>query len=358
MRGALRLAAVDPGAHALGLIPSLNLADARARVPALAVFDHDPAADARWLERLADGCERYTPMVAVDGVDGLLLDITGCAHLFGDEAGLAADVERRFAQAGIAVRTAFGPGPEAAHALARFQSVPGRDEAASVRRLPVAALELDGETEIALRRAGLKTIADLADRPVATLAARFGPEMADGLARLLGRADSRITPRRPLPALTVERRFAEPIARAETVLAVLGELAGEAAITMRERAQGGRHFAARLFRSDGQVRDLGVETGTPTRDAALLIRLLRERIDALADPIDPGFGFDLVRLGVGRLEPLGASQLQLEGGTVAEGAIDELVDRLSTRLGRGRVRRFVPRDTHVPEQAALALPAT
>ena len=356
-RGALRLAAVDPRATALGLIPSLNLADARARVPELILFDHDPDADARWLERLADGCERYTPMVAVDGVDGLILDITGCAHLFGGEAGLAADVEQRLGRAGIAVRSALGPGPEAAHALARFQTVPGRDEAASVRRLPVAALELDGETEIALRRAGLKTIADLAERPAATLAARFGPEMADRLARLVGRADSRITPRRPLPALMVERRFAEPIAHVATVLGVLGELAEEAAVTLRERAQGGRHFVARLFRSDGQVRDLAVETGAPTRDAALLVRLLRERIDALADPIDPGFGFDLLRLAVARCEPLAPSQLRLEGGAVAEGEVGELVDRLSTRLGRARVRRFVPRDTHVPEQAALALPA-
>ncbi len=357
IKGALRLAAVDAASHALGLIPGLNLADARARVPELVVFDHDPAADSRWLDRHADGCERYTPMVAVDGDDGLLLDITGCDHLFGGEAGLVGDVEQRFARAGLSLRTALGYAPAAAHTLARFQGAPGRDEASSVRRLPVAALELDSETEIALRRAGLKTIADLADRPMAMLAARFGPDMADGLARLLGRADSRITPRRPLPALMVERRFAEPIARTEDALGVLAELAEEAAVQMSERVQGGRHFAAKLFRSDGQVRNLAVETGLPSRDPKLLIRLFRERIDALSDPIDPGFGFDLIRLGIARIEPLAPSQLQLEGGAIAEGEVGQLIDRLSTRLGRSRVRRFVPRDTHVPEQAALALPA-
>src|SRR3546814_4255297 len=35
-----------------------------------------------------------------------------------------------------------------------------------------------------------------------------------------------------------------------------------------------------------------------------------------------------------------------------------LIDRLSTRLGRSRLKRFQSRDTHIPEQAQLALPAT
>ena len=321
------------------------------------MFDHDPAADLRLLERLADQAERYTPMVAIDALDGLLLDITGCAHLFGNEAGLIADAEHRFARAGMRVRTALADTPEAARALARFQNMPATDERAAVRRLPIAALELDSDSELALRRAGLKTIADLADRPTAPLTARFGVDMTEQLARLLGRSDSRINPRRPLPALLVERRFAEPLTRSEAALAVLAELVAEAAQDLEQRAQGGRRFFARFFRSDGACADLAVETGLPTRDSAMLARLFRERVEALADPLDPGFGFDLIRLGVARLEPLGAQQLQLEGGVVADTELTQLVDRLSNRLGRGRVRRFVPRDTHIPEQAALALPA-
>ncbi|HWL47179.1 MAG TPA: DNA polymerase Y family protein, partial [Sphingomonadaceae bacterium] len=85
--------------------------------------------------------------------------------------------------------------------------------------------------------------------------------------------------------------------------------------------------------------------------------LFRERIEALADPLDPGFGFDLIRLSVPVIEPLAPAQLRLEGGALAEGELAALVDRLSTRLGRGRFRRFQPRDTHIPDQAALALPA-
>lgn len=353
----MRIVAVDAWALRLGIAPGLTLADARARVPDLAAIDHDPHADMTWLERIADGCDRYTPMVALDPPDGITLDISGAEHLFGGEAALAADAERRIGALGLHLRHAIAGTPEAAQALARFQTMPAPDEAAAVRRLPVAALRLEEDVEVALGRAGLKTIGDLAQRPSAPIAARFGAETVAALDRLIGHADSRIMPRRALPALLFERHFAEPIAQTEAALATLAELAQEAAQTLEERRSGGRRFAARLYRSDGLTRDLAIETSLPTRDPKLVIRLMRERIDALADPIDPGFGFDMVRLAVPVVETLGASQLALEGGAVSEDALAALVDRLGTRLGRGRVRRFAPRDTHRPEQRALPLPA-
>ena len=87
------------------------------------------------------------------------------------------------------------------------------------------------------------------------------------------------------------------------------------------------------------------------------MRLFAERMDALRDPLDPGFGFDMMRLAVPRLEALAATQLKLEGGEVRAAAMTELVDRLATRIGRGGVRKFAAVDTHIPEQAQLALPA-
>jgi protein ImuB len=355
--GAMRLSAVDEAAAALGLAPGLPMADARARVPALELFNHAPHEDQDWLERLADGCTRYTPTVALDPPHGLILDTTGCDHLLGGEARLAADLERRLARLGVAVRHAFAGTPEVARALARHAAGPAPDEAAAIRRLPVAALELEEEAALALRRAGLKTIGDVACRPLAGIAARFGEQAVTMIRRMMGEADSTLIPRRIAPPLGVERRFAEPIARTETALAVLAELAGEAAERLEEAKLGGRRFEAMFFRSDGMVRRLRIETGQPSRDVPALMRLFRERIDGLSDPIDPGFGFDLIRLHVPLAEPLGASQLRLEGGAVAEAEVTALIDRLSTRLGRGRVRRFVARDTHIPEQAEFCLPA-
>lgn len=349
-KGAMRLAAVNRAALALGLAPGLSLADARARLPDIGVADLDARADAAWLERLADGCDRYTPMVALDPPDGLILDISGCTHLFGGEAGLCDDLTGRLRRLGMEARSALADTPDAAHALARYGDRP-------IEALPVEALELEPEESTALRRAGLKRIDDLSSRPSQILSARFGEAAADRLARIAGGRDIRITARRPEAALILERRFAEPIGRTEDALAAIGQLAEQAARRMEEAHRGGRRFEARLFRTDGLVRSLRIETGLPVRDVPLLMRLFTERLDTLADPVDPGFGFDLVRLSVPRFEPLVPLQLPLEGGAVAEGELAQLLDRLSTRLGRGRVRRLAARDSHIPEQAAFAFPA-
>lgn len=356
--GALRLATVDADALALGLSPGMTLADARASVPELRVFDCDPHADQDWLERLCDGCQRYTPMAALDPPDGLVLDITGCAHLFGGEEALADAALDRLEHFGMRVRHALGSSPEAAHALARFPAAPAPDEAAALRRLPVAALRLEPESETALRRAGLKTIGDLAARPASALAARFGEGAVDALRRLLGQAAHPLDPRHVPPAILVERPLAEPVASTAYVLTVLEELAVQAAVQLGARGQGGRRFTATFFRSDGLAFALRVETSLPTRDPAGIMRLFHERLGSLSDPLDPGFGFDLVRLAVPRAEPLAASQLALEGGEERKDmAVAGLVDALSIRAGKGRIQRLTPQDSHIPEQAQLALPA-
>ncbi len=354
---AVRLAALDLCATRLGLEPGLTLADARARVPALEVFPHDPHADLDWLERLAEACGRYTPTVALHPPDALTLDVAGCTHAFEGERFLAADVERRFARRGVLLRHAFGDTPEIAGALARFAGAPAPDEKGAVRRLPVAALGLDEDGTAALCRAGLKTVGDVMARPLAGIAARFGEPAATAVRRLTGEARSPVSARVIVAPVITERRFAEPVTRTEHVLEVLGLLAGEAAATLERRRHGGRRWEARLYRADGAVHVLRVETGRPTREVALLLRLMRERIDALADPLDPGFGYDLIRLLVPLAEPLDAAQLRLEGGATREAGTQALVDQLSTRLGAARIRRFVARDSHIPEQAELTLPA-
>jgi len=361
---AVRLAALDRIAVQAGLRPGLTLADARARVPELEVFPHDPHADLDWLDRLADSCHRYTPTVASLPPDALVMDIAGATHAFEGERFLAADVERRFARRGVLVRHAFGATPEIAHALARYAGAPAPDEKGAVRRLPVAALGLDPDDTDALAAAGLKTVGEVMARPLAGIAARFGAEAATAVRRLAGEVHAPVVPRVPVAPIVAERRFAEPVSRTEHVLEVLTDLAAEAAATLEARGLGGRRWEARLFRADGAVHRLPIETGRPTRDPALLLRLFRERIDALADPLDPGFGYDLIRLGVALAEPLGGHQLKLEGGEgggaaarLEEGDVGALVDRLSTRLGPARVRRFVARDSHMPEQAELTLPA-
>ena len=352
LNNAMRVTALSRAAMALGLAPDLTLADARARIPELVALDRDHGAEARLLARIVAGCVRYTPMVATEPPDGLTLDVTGCTHAFDGEAGLKADLLARLQNYGIAVQAAYGDTPEQARALARF----GKD-GGDVRTLPVEALEADPAVTLALRRAGLKTIEALSRRPRKMLAARFG-DLAIRLARLLGEQDRHIIPERPLPPIFALCRFAEPIGRVEDALTCLEELARETAQSLLERHEGGRRFIARLFRSDGAVATIEVGTGQPTRDPALLNRLLRERVDALADPIDPGFGFDMIRLEVGGTEPLTARQDDHLAPSRHEEDLAELVDRLSARLGARRIYRVQPENTHIPECAVTRCPSS
>ncbi len=359
---ALRLVRLSRPALDRGLTAGLTLADARARVPELLAVEMDQAADAAFLARIADFCERYTPMTALDAPDGLMLDITGSAHLFGGEAGLRRDLLNFLSLGGVSEpRTAIAGTPQAARALARFGHAhviirPGR-EAAAVAPLPVAALEAGAETATALIRAGLKTVGDLGARPQKPLAARFGGGLLTRLRRLKGQENTSITPRRPAPLCSAERRFAEPIARIDDVLATLEALAGHTAESLEKRGQGGRLFEAALFRSDGMLRRLQVETAKPLCAPGDVLRLFRERIDTLRDPLDPGFGYDLIRLTVPRAEAFGSHQTSLDGRAADDGDAAALIGRLSTRFGRNAVTQFVPADTHIPERAVRAIPA-
>ncbi len=351
MKGALRLAATDRHAEALGLLPGLPLADARARVSDLLVVDHDPEADLRMLERLADHSIRYTPMVALEPPDTLILDIAGAAHLFGGEARLAQTAMARLRRLGFTAHTALADTPDAVWALARF----GLSDVAA---LPVAALRLGEERETALRRAGLYTVGDIACRPLAGLAARFGEEAVTAVRRMLGEAESPIAPRRILPAIVVERRFPEPVARTEYVLGVLADLLAEACHVLEARGEGGRRFEATFFRSDGKEQEVSVETSAPVRHAAPVVTLFTHSLTRLEDPLDPGFGFDAVQLAVPVTETLAPGQPDLDRAPPPGPALDALVDRLAARLGPERLLRFHPRDSHVPERAARLRPGT
>lgn len=381
-QGAMRVVAVDEIADILGLAPGMALADARARVPDVDSTPYNAAADARLLDEIAEACDRFTPSVALAPPDGLILDITGCAHLWQGEAGLVSALAAFLVQAGLTLRLALGDTPDQARALARHggdllragrkippqhmhearpayppsPAAPTTAGMLDIPDLPLHALDLDAAQTTALRRAGLVTLGDLAARPRAPLAARFGQATVTRLARILGEEDARITPRRTPPALIASRRFAEPVASTDFIEATLRDLAADAAQQLGERHEGGRDFGLSLFRSDGAVHRLHIATGQASRDPDLICRLFAERIATLADPLDPGFGYDMMRLDIVCTEPLAAAQSGFGDHPAPTAAIALLTDRLRVRLGAARVRCFAAGDSHIPECAGFTAP--
>jgi len=357
---ALRITALDRQATAHGLSSGMTVADARAIVPNLEVVQANEAADFRLLERIADWCGGFTPFVALDPPRALLLDITGAAHLFGGEAALLDQIRAELARRGFTVRGAIAGTAAAARALARYQNgaiAPPEQDAELITRLPVEALFLDPATTHALRRAGLKTIGQVAARSRTELTARFGSRMVFMLDHALGRAELPITPRLPAPDYRAEKRFAEPVISREGILATLAALARSLAAMMERQGVGARALEAFFFRSDGAVRRIAIATAAPTREAGIIARLFREKIDALADPLDPGFGFDMIRLCASRTERIETCPSDFETEAERQREIHFLIDRLSARFGSGRVLLFQPNNTHIPEAAFVLVPA-
>lgn len=364
LKSALRLVAVNAEAARLGLTIGMALADARAMYPKLGCADADPDADAHMLSAIADWCDRYTPLVGIDAPDGLILDVAGCAHLFGGEALLCRDLVRRLNAQGFAVQAAIADTVGCAWGMAHYGGsalVPPDAMREVLAPLPLAALRLASDSVDALARVGLKRIADILDRPRSPLAARFGQELIRRLDQALGYEDEPITPLLPVPPYVVEQRFAEPIALERDVLGTIEHLAFELHRLLERRGEGARLLQAAFFRTDGNVYRIEVGTSAPVRDVARLRRLFAEKLANIGDACDPGFGFDVIRLSALVAERCDPQQAGLVVSDLAapghEAEFSHLIDRLGARFGLRRVVRLLPQDIHIPEFAISAVPA-
>ena len=357
---ALRLSAVDRKATSLGLAIGQPLANARAMLPALRVVAANEPADLTLLTRIADWCDRFTPFVALDGPRCLLLDVTGAGHLFGGEQALLHKICEGLRLHGFVVRGALAGTPAAARALARYRDgaviAPG-EEAKAVMPLPVEALNLDPVTTHAFRRAGLKTVGQVAGRKRSEIVARFGAAMIASLDLALGHRQKPITPRSPPAVYWKEQNFPEPIATLDIIRLALKSLAGALSDVLEQRGEGARRLEAVFFRADGAVRRIAIDMGGPTRDPLVIDRLFGEKLEALTDPLDPGFGFDLIRLSATFVERSSDGVTDLDSSTSEKAEIGFLVDRLAARFGGHRILSFQPHDTHIPEATWVVTPA-
>src|SRR6266478_3180619 len=357
---ALQIFALDDAAARLGLEVGLPLANARAICPQLRVFDADEVSDAKTLNDIAEWCDRFTPLVALDSPHGLFLDITGCAHLFGGEAVMMRLLCDVLTAQGFAVSAAIAGTSVCARTMARHihgRIVRAGEEAEAVKSLPVSALGADDAITRGLRRAGLKTIGDVASRARHEITARFGADFTTLLEHALGQSDAPISPRKPLPDYIVEQRGAAPVATEVLISGTSSRLAGMLVVAMAQQGKGARRLEARFFRTDGAVRTIIVDTGQPATRAEVIDRLFRERLSALSDPLDPGFGFDLIRLSAIRTEIVVQQQRDLDANVHDNDELAALIDRIAARIGGKRVVVHLPQDTHIPERAVQAVSA-
>ncbi|WP_232089579.1 DNA polymerase Y family protein [Sphingomonas sp. HMP6] len=349
----LVIAAASPAARALGINPGMAATQARALVPELDLRPADPQRDRAALRDLAlRAARRWCPIVALSGEDGLFLDISGTAHLFGGEARMARGIVRLLARAGFTARLAVADTPGAAWALARY--APQICEPAAhfdaIAPLPTAALRLEERAIDLLKRLGVDTVGQLAALPRAPLARRFGGALIARLDQATGRLPEPLDPIIPPEAIVVAQRFAEPIATADAIEHWLRDLMPRLVTALAQAGQGARAIELVADRIDGVPQRLRIGLARPTRDATHLLRLTLRRIEEIA----PGYGIDALTLHVRRADPLGA---QAFTETLEDRAPDlaPLIDTLANRIGPDHLWRTTPHESDVPERSVLAV---
>jgi protein ImuB len=372
-----------------GLCAGQRLADARAAVPDLLSEPHEAEKDQASLLGLASWMERYSPWVAPDGVNGLLLDATGVAHLFGGEEAMRRDIVARLADYGFTARVAFGGTIGAGWAMARYgksdtagskgtSSVAARqllqrrsdgvvpsplgkvdrapretDEvplAADYNPLPIEALRIDAEAARTLRRLGLKTIGALMDIPRASLARRFRGESIHEnvllrLDELTGARHEALNAINPPSSFMAHRALMEPVISHEGLDAVLTGLTHALTQDLEAKAQGATRLILKLFKVDGGRAQIPAGLSAPSHDANHILRLLRPKLESL----DAGFGIDAMTLEARETSPMAAHQhgfMEDDGGT----SLAELNDRVMNRQEQA-IAQLEAVESHVPERA-------
>jgi len=387
-----RIEAANDAGLAAGARPGMRLADARALCPGLKAAPSDPTGDRAFLESLALWAQRWGPWSALDAPDGLLVDVSAVAHLFGGEARLLADADAAFARRGLTARLAIAPTAGAAWALAHFgperavlppragegdhpqggggdshpqaavigatphhraaHGPPPRAGEDMLGDLPVAALRLDDDVLTVLRRLGLKRLGQLDGIGRDALHRRFRSRSpaANPLVRLdqlLGRAPEPLVPVTAMPDPLVQRRLMEPIRHRALLDRVLADLAADMARELEGKAQGVRRLELALWRVDGEVLIRRLEFAAATRDPAHIARLFAGKLD----DVDAGFGLELLRLRAPWTEALALAQGDFEARPAPGTSLSECIDRLTVRLGEKAVRRPVAHASHIPERA-------
>ena len=415
-RNAQVLVSLSAEAEAAGLVRGQPLRDARAMCPDLQTRLANPRLDAAFLTALRRWAGKFSPWVSEEPPEALVIDLTGCAHLFGGEAGLMRTVVQDCADLDLTVRAGIGDTVGAAWALARYagqgagagartgddiaqEARATRSRAAKRRHwerggpgpvrgtgedtappgaiaapgqmrsalapLPVAALRLDDETRAMLGRLGLRRIGDLTGQPRAALARRFGQGLVRRLDQATGVEPEPVSPARPPARFVLRLTLPEPIGLESDLAHALDRLLPAFGDKLRAAGRGARRVRMECHRTDHTMQWVEVGLARPSAEPDRIRPLLLMKLSE----IDAGFGIERLRLAAPVTEPVYAEQHRGHAEAAADGAarkapaggggaaLDDLIGRLGARVGLETITRLVPGDSHIPEKTAQVLAA-
>jgi protein ImuB len=351
--GRMMITAANGLARTRGIDAGMVLADARAIFPGLEVQDDLPGLSAKLLTGLARYCIRYTPVAAIDPPDGLILDVTGCTHLWGSDRHYLTEIITRLKKIGYETRAAMTDTIGASWALARF--APGSiiiatgQQTESLFLLPAAALRIDGNTIERLQKLGLRQIRDFMAMPRSALRKRFGQQLLQRLDQALGREEERIIPVQPPESYQERLPCLEPIVTATGIGIALQRLLEALCSRLQQEQKGVRLVSFKGYRVDGRIVEIAIGTNRPSHHISHLFKLFEIKLAT----IEPDLGIELFVLEASKVEDLAPQQKKLweSAGGLEDARLSELIDRLTCKMGAHTVRRYLPAEHHWPERS-------
>lgn len=348
---------VITASNALALLQGVNtgmaVADARAIIPALKVLDDKPALPAKLLKGLAVWFVRYTPVVSIDMPDGLILDITGCAHLWGGESLYITHILKRLKDSGYYARAATADTIGSAWAITRFSQgspiIESGHQAAALLTLPPAALRLEAGILDRLQKLGLHQISNFISLPRSALRRRFGQHLIQKLEQALGNEEESIEPVQPVMPYEERLPCLEPIVTSTGIEIALQRLLEMLCHRLQQEQKGIRLVSFIAYRIDGKIEKIEIGTNRPSHNINHLFKLFEPKLPT----IEPALGIDLFMLAATKVEDVSSIQEKLwEGNGGLENLdLSELIDRLANRLGAHNVHRYLPDEHYWPERS-------
>ena len=351
--GRMIVTAANPLAETKGVYSGMVVADARAIIPGLQVLDDKPGLTEKLLKRIAEWCIRFTPFAAIDLPNGIILDASGCSHLWGGDEPYLNLIVHRLRQRGYNVRAAIADTIGAAWAVARFGKQSGiiaqGQNMDALFPLPPEALRLEADVIERLHKLGLRQIKSITSMPRSALRRRFGNGIIQRLNQALGLEEEIIQPVQPIEPYYERLPSLEPIVTATGIAIALNRLLETLCKRFKQEQKGLRTASFKCYRVDGKVEEVAIATIQPSSNVRHLFKLFEDKLQT----IEPDLGIELFLLEAPKVEDHATSQETLWEATrgLHDVRIAELIDRLAGRLGSDSIKRFLPDEHFLPERS-------
>jgi len=350
-RGRMVITEANVLAEKQGAHKGMVVADCRAIMPSLQILNDRHGRAEKLLSAIAEWCMCYTPIVAIDLPDGIMLDISGCPHLWGGEVQYINSIVTKLKTYGYDVRIGMADTIGTAWAASHFGQTPiigPGSQAEALLPLPPAALRLDTTLLERFQKLGLHTIRSFMSMPRSALRRRFGQHLLTRLDQALGQEIEVLEPICPIELYQERLPCLEPIRTAIGIGIALQRLLETLCQRLAKEEKGLRKCTLKAYRMDGIVQQISIATGYPSHNATHLFKLFENKISTLR----PDLGFELFLLIAPTIEDIPIMQDAFwNTANHNDIAVAELLDRLGSKVGENKIHKYIPIEHHWPERS-------